>query len=253
MCAAFRVGEELIVRVPRHRYGVERLRFEVGLLDIVQSRTTIPTPEVVDVALDVAVGHAYVAHRRLPGHVLRRGEVQKLSAARVGRIGEAVGRFLRELHAVPHQDLPGVPVVTAAQFAEQMRAEVQAKLAPIVSTGHLAGIADTLSMLATVPDTPMAFSHTDIGGNILVDERDRVAIIDFGDCCLTHPAFDVASLAVLGDDLVDTAAVAYPVLCELDAEARVVAATFALQEALISARQDDWASVAVLLDTSSIG
>ena len=72
--------------------------------------------------------------------------------------------------------------------------------------------------------------HTDLGGNLLFnDATGRLAVIDFADSTITHPAFDVASLSVLGDALV-----------EAGADALVVRATFALQDTRNAAGQGDW-------------
>ena len=49
-----------------------------------------------------------------------------------------------------------------------------------------------------------------VGGNVLVDSQGGVSIIDFGSCLATHPAFDAASLSVLGPEIYHAAAVEYP-------------------------------------------
>lgn len=240
LSSAWRVDSDLIVRVPRHAFGIDRLRFEVRLLEALRPRLSVPIPEVVAVELDLPVGRAFVAHRRIPGHVLGRGAVAALTPQGVDAVGEQVGRFLRELHAIDLADLNDVPVQTAAQFATVLTAEVEALLKPRLRLDQVDALKLTLAELECLPAGPVVLAHTDIGGNIVVDENDRVGIIDFGSCFATHPAFDLASLSVLGDDLVRAACAHYPLLGTLSHEAEVVARTFFLQDALYGARQEDW-------------
>jgi len=251
LSTAWRVDDELVVRVPKHPFGVERLQFEVRLLASIGARLEgiAAVPRIVDARLDLPVGRAYVAHRRIPGTLLHVQDIASLPRAGVDRIGAQVGRFLRELHAIDVADLPEVPVRTAQQFAADLAAEVDSLLRPRVRPDQLDELETTLRHLARLPSAPMVLAHTDIGGNIVVDHDDGVGIIDFGSCFVTHPAFDVASLSVLGPEVVQAAAAEYPLLGELQDEAEVVAQTFFLQDALYGARQDDWEYVAAMFSS----
>jgi aminoglycoside phosphotransferase (APT) family kinase protein len=243
LSSAFRVDQELIVRVPRHAFGVDRLRYEVDLLESIGELLSTATPEIVEVALDRPAGRAYVVHRRIPGQVMRREHLLGLTADRIDRIGRQIGRFLRELHSIDVETLPAVPVRTPADFAGQLGVEIHETLAPLIDPKQLDRLAGDLAALATVPDRPLVLAHTDIGGNVVVDEDDYVGIIDFGSCFGTHPAFDVASLSTLGGSLTEAAAVEYPSLTLYSEEAEAVARSFFLQDALYGARQEDWAYV----------
>lgn len=243
LSSAWRVDDELVVRVPRHAFGVDRLRFEVELLAVIRTKLTTPVPEIVEAELDLPVGSAYVVHRRIAGHVLKRDHVPAFTRDRVHRLGAQIGQFLHELHAISPADLGVVPVRSAARFAADLRKEVKTLLRPLIEAEQVATALATLDELATLPATPLVLAHTDIGGNIVVDDDDRVGVIDFGSCFVTHPAFDAASLSALGDDLVRAAAAEYPLLGDLGDESRIVASTFALQDALYGARQDDWEHV----------
>src|SRR5437588_11979073 len=52
LSSAFRVDDDLVVRVPRHAFGVERLRHEVALLAAIRAEMSVAVPEIVDVVLD---------------------------------------------------------------------------------------------------------------------------------------------------------------------------------------------------------
>ncbi len=243
LSSAFRIDDEVIVRVPRHAYGVDRLRFEVGVLGSIRSTVDVAIPEIVDVSLDLPVGRSYVAHRLIPGRVLRRDDVSTMAAERVELVGHQIGRFLRDLHSVDPTSVAGVSILTASDFAAQLRAEAESDLGPIIGPAPLEDLHHALAALESVPDEPSVLAHTDIGGNVVIDEDGRVGIIDFGSCFVTHPAFDVASLSTLGRVLTDAAAEVHPLLSSCDREASAVAGTFVLQDALYGARQEDWSYV----------
>lgn len=250
LSSAWRVDNDLIVRVPHHPFGIERLRFEVRLLGSIRHRLGVMVPDIVEVALDRPVGRAYVAHRRIPGRVLGRDDVLALPLARVETIGRQVGRFLRELHSINTADVPGVPARTAVEFAADLRAEVDNLLAPLISARQLAALHRDLARLDALPSQPSVLAHTDIGGNVVVDEHDTVGVIDFGSCFVTHPAFDTASLSVLGEPLLRAAAIEYPLLGQLQTEADAVTGSFFLQDALYGARQQDWPYVRAMFGAS---
>jgi aminoglycoside phosphotransferase (APT) family kinase protein len=237
---AFRVDNELVVRVPRHAFGVERLRYEVALLAAIRPRLTVTVPEIVDAILDRPAGEAYVVHRCIPGRILDLASVEAMEPSRLESVGRQIGIFLRELHAIDVADLDA-PRLTPSGFAAQLAAEVDAVPSDVVTKTQVAGLHRTLRALATVPDSPMVLCHTDIGGNILVDDADgSVGVIDFGSCFVTHPALDVASLSVLGTTVLVAAASEYPLLGALSAEADAVRQTFMCQDVLYGARQQDW-------------
>ena len=95
-----------------------------------------------------------------------------------------------------------------------------------------------------MPDHPTVLCHTDLGGNIVFDDdTGAVGVIDFGSCMVTHPAFDLATLSVLGDDFVTACLTTNPDLGRAVDHAGAVRGTFALQDAIYGARQQDWGYV----------
>lgn len=107
-----------------------------------------------------------------------------------------------------------------------------------------------LKTLASLSTDRTGLCHTDIGGNILYDEEtESVAFIDFGSAIVADPVLDVASLSVLGPRFVANCADRYGLVGERLEDARIVRATFHLQDALYGARQDDWDYVDAILSS----
>ena len=254
LSTAVRVDGDLIVRFPKHAFGIDRLKFEVKLLDRVRPHLTLQVPQIVRVELDRPVGQAFVAHRAIAGVILTAERVRATPPDTTAAIARQVATILEQLHSLvePAASL-GAPVMAPAAFAASLAAEVETLLAPRMTSRAAARAEQELADLATVPGTPLALCHTDIGGNILWDDAtNRIAVIDFGSCFVTHPALDVASLSVLGEDFMDECASHYPLLGELQEPATRVRATFALQDALYGARQDDWPYVDDILASYSV-
>jgi len=128
--------------------------------------------------------------------------------------------------------------------------QVRHVLFPMMSaTGRRRADAE-LAAVATVPGTGDALVHTDLGGaNLLWATAGGAAhltgVLDWDGACTGNQANDLASVAVtigwpLAQRIEDRRRVsARPLL----AEARVIAATFALQQALPAARNGDKASL----------
>jgi Ser/Thr protein kinase RdoA (MazF antagonist) len=88
------------------------------------------------------------------------------------------------------------------------------------------GIAQVLSRhgarLGNVPNHPSVLVHADLGGNVLYDDASgQVSFIDFGSAMIADPVLDVASLSVLGRELMGRCVRAYPLLAELLEDAAV--------------------------------
>ena len=85
------------------------------------------------------------------------------------------------------------------------------------------------------------------------DRTESVGVIDFAGCVVTHPAFDLASLSMLGDAVVAACTTTHPDLRRAMDHADAVRGTFALQDALNGARQEDWAYVDEILSGYATG
>ena len=246
---AVRVGEDVLLRFPRHAFGAGQLAFEVRLLERVRRHLQMAVPEGVEVALDEPIGRAYVAHRYLPGTVVRSEDVAAWPAARVQQVGAEVGVFLRELHALASVGREaGGAQLTARAFGKSLAEEFDELLADRTNDLGRTRARREAATVAALPDHPAVLCHGDLGGNIVFDDRtESVGVIDFAGCVVTHPAFDLASLSTLGDGIVAACITTHPDLGRAMDHAKAVRETFALQDALNGARQEDWAYVDEIL------
>lgn len=106
-----------------------------------------------------------------------------------------------------------------------------------------------LAGLDFVADRPPVLCHCDIGGNLIYDgTTSHIGVIDFGEAMLTNPVLDATSLSVLGPRFMQAAARTYPLLADCLDDAQRLRATFALQDALGGAAQEDWGYVDRILD-----
>lgn len=250
LSSAVLVDDDLVVRFPRHRLGIERLRFEVELLRQVRPHLSVAVPDVIEVELDSS-SSPYVVHRLLPGVVLDDDVVRALSPAQRDSASEQVARLLSEFHGLTDlaRKIP-TPELPLAKFASQLKEEVDRLLATRMSPEAKARAYRELKAMATLNCHEEALCHTDIGGAIVFDEAtETVGIIDFGSSFISDPVLDVATLSVLGDDFLTTVTARYPSLADRIEASRIVRETFALQDALYGARQGDWEYVDDVLDS----
>jgi aminoglycoside phosphotransferase (APT) family kinase protein len=241
LSSAVLVDEDLVVRFPLHRFGIERLQFEVELLRRVRPHLSVAVPEVTDVELDRSTS-PYVAHRLLPGVALDAEVLRSLSSVQRDAASEQVARFLLEFHGLTDlsRKIP-TPELPLEKFASQLKEEVDRLLATRMSPEAKARAYRELEGLANLNCHEVVLCHTDIGGNIVFDElTETVGIIDFGSTFISDHVLDVASLSVLGDDFLRAVTSRYPSLRARVEPSRIVRETFVLQDALYGARQDDW-------------
>lgn len=249
---AILVDDQWVFRFPRHPRGVARLAIEVAVLTALRGRVTLPIPDPIHHLLGGAPGEAFIGYRLLPGVPLTRPllEAQPPSVRR--RIAAQLARFLRDVHAVPIASI-GVavpPVATVERIAEmnrRVRAHLFPRMRPDARRAVAAHFARFLADAPAAAVTP-ALIHADLGpGNILVDP-DRGAltgVIDFGDCGLGDPAYDLAGpLSAYGEPFLDLLITAEPRLAADAPRAPFFAGIFALEEALFGLDRGDHAALA---------
>lgn len=131
-----------------------------------------------------------------------------------------------------------------------MTVDVDRLLAPRMSSRARRRATRELNALAGIErNEPTVVCHTDLGGNLVWDAvRNRLGVIDFGGAGLSDPVLDLASLTVLGPEVTSRVADQTPHLSGRLNDAQVIRRTFALQDALLSAKQERWHDVAAVLD-----
>ncbi len=187
--AIFRVGRDLVVRLPRRELAVELLEHELRwlpeLAPVLPLR--IPAP--------LRAGHPsegypwpWTVCPWLPGEVFERAEVDDLAEA-----ATTMGRFVAALHQPAPADAPSNPVrgVPLADRATVTLERIDA-ITDLVDERAVRARWDEL--VATPPWAgPPVWVHGDLHPlNILV-ERGRIsAVIDFGDLNAGDPATDLS-------------------------------------------------------------
>jgi aminoglycoside phosphotransferase (APT) family kinase protein len=235
-----------VVRVPKSEFARDHLRHEVDVVQRIGPRLDHRLPEFVGGELDGPLSHAFVAHRLLAGAPLTPESAKRLPRKRLSRVAARTGQFLLDLHSLPVDDFP-FPRSSIAEFAQSLRDETVRLLRPRMSERAWARADSELGRLATLTTDRLCVCHTDIGGNVLTDADDNVAFIDFGSAMISDPVLDIASLSVLGTRFLEQCAETYPALRDRLDNARLVSATFHLQDALYGARQGDWTYVSDVL------
>jgi aminoglycoside phosphotransferase (APT) family kinase protein len=169
-------------RTPRFPDREAQLRRESALLPWLGSRLPLPVPLLEIVAEDpFTVRHAYLPGGPCPGS----------SAAQ----GEAVGAFLRALHAID----PDAAVSHGALEADAAHADLVAtvhrmsRMVLPLLPGRFTRAATALLERVTAPPVQPCLSHGDLGpDHILVLGEQVTGIIDWGDCAVRDPAIDLA-------------------------------------------------------------
>ena len=237
------VNDEIVFRFPKTPQGQEDLVHEARVLDVVRRHVTVPVPAPVLHAPDVA------SHRMVRGDPLLREDLYRLPLASRRAVMEDVGRFLRELHAIPTAELAGVGVSHSVRTADHWRgmyARIEETLFPLLFRNQRESVRRQFApvlegRLDLEVDTVLV--HGDLAPyHILVDPdcTRLTGVIDFGTVGLGDPAVDIATLlAHYGGRLVDELRSTYP-FDEATAErARFRAAALELEWALIGLEHND--------------
>jgi aminoglycoside 2''-phosphotransferase len=250
------INEAWVFRFPRQREGVARLQVETRLLRALQGRLPLPIPDPHFERFDPPVpGLACTGYPRLPGDPLDSAAVDRLRDpwAR-DDLSAQLARFLRALHSIPLSELgeafpEGITVQDGRAGWEAMYAEVREHLLPAMRPDARVAVREHFEAYLDDPALQRfdpCLRHGDFGGsNILWDATHTAltGVIDFSACAPGDPAFDLASVATLGQDLWERILPRYapdPSLrSALQVRARFYQGVFALMEALDGLRLGD--------------
>lgn len=190
----WRLGESLIVRLPRRAVAAPSVVNEQRWLPELAPRLSLPIPAPIRAGLpneDFPWCWSVVPWLDgLPG--------DDTIVTRPDDAAEALGCFLRELHRPAPVDAPenpfrGVPVtVRADTFDERMTA-----LADEIDVGAIRRVWDG-AVSARPWHGPPVWLHGDLHpANMLISDGTLAAVIDFGDLCAGDPATDLAAAWML--------------------------------------------------------
>jgi aminoglycoside phosphotransferase (APT) family kinase protein len=242
---------DVAYRFPRDDQSRRALPGRVALLHVLMdSAFPVATPVPLATAPageQEALGRCYVALSRLRGRPLRGPLDPRSEPAVLGELGRLLGA-LSELGADPAvvKAVPGADPDRWTRFAD----DVARVLFPLMSDRGRRRAEAELARATAVDPAGTALVHGDLGGtNLLWDAAPpgpRLAgILDWDEAHLGSQAEDLASLAAtFGWPLAERLAAAWPAGGGLLDDARAIAATFALQQALPAALSADSAMLA---------
>ncbi len=251
--------EAIVFRFPRFSAGVERLRVETALLNAIRPYISLPIPEPRYVCFEPPVpGQVFVGYPLLAGESLWHERFAAIAdKPTLNRLALQLATFLRELHGIPLEVLPGsLPVACSLEALDwrtgwrRLHDRIRKLVLPRLDPRTRARIDDPFSAFLD-DDANFAFPptliHGDFGtGNLLFDSvrGEIAAILDFGSAGLGDPACDLAAFMTYGEVFAESGFAAYPDLATLLPRARFYRSTFAIQEALYGVEHDDEATFA---------
>ncbi len=193
----FALGDDLVVRLPRHSAGATLLAHEQEWLPHLVSRLTLPVPEPLYFGVaDATFPFPWSVVRRIGGES---GDESLVTSSKIN--AEKVGAFWQSLHVVapfnaPRNPLRGVPLAHREEDFERRWNEH-------TSSQH----DDLLRRIWDDGLTSTPFSgdplwiHGDLHpANVIGRGGEIVGIIDFGDLTSGDPAGDLVSAWMIFDD-----------------------------------------------------
>ncbi len=185
--AVWRLGEDLVVRLPRRPHGQRQVRFEAEWLPRLAPHLPIAVPEPVLVG-EPGEGYpcAWAVHRWVPG-TLAGPDTIRDPVAFAGDLAATA----RALWSVPATGAP-----RAVNRARPLADYDEATRAAIRSARHLvdegAALAVWEEALAAPPHPgPPVWVHGDLEGNCLVVDGRLGGLVDWGIACAGDPSVDV--------------------------------------------------------------
>lgn len=199
--ALYRLGEELVVRLPRRQLGVPLIEHEQRWLPELAPRLPLPIPAPVHVGVpDLGYPWRWSICPYFPGKsalaLIDDGGAFPDPVAEARRLGS----FLAALHRpapsnAPHNPLRGVPL---AERQDRFDADLD-RVAGEVDVRAIRDAWASALALRGWAGSPV-WVHGDVHpGNLITDGEHITAVIDLGDLCAGDPASDLAVAWMLFD------------------------------------------------------
>jgi aminoglycoside phosphotransferase (APT) family kinase protein len=174
------VDNELICKFPRHGQAEQGLVTEAALLEIIRPRVSMPVP---DMRLHKAPP-LFSSHRKLQGEHLVAAQYETLSETERRRLGDAMGRFYAELHAIDRSLL----IAAGARPLKPWSSSdiIRTKTLRILPPDLHAFAQETIATFESLPPDPHGTTYGFFDGhgwNMAFDHESRTlnGVYDFGD------------------------------------------------------------------------
>lgn len=199
----FTVNSELVFRFPRRPDALAALAREARLLRALQGRLPLPVPDPSYSHLDMLeVGQAFMGCPLFKGKPLHKELLESLPNEAYAGVAEALGAFLRALHAVPLAELESLdlPLPHTQEKWEARITRVREKYAPRLPEPRRK-LADQILTLYESDPHFLDFTPSLIHGAlepqaIIYNARAQAisGIIGFSHASIGDPAYDLACL-----------------------------------------------------------
>jgi aminoglycoside phosphotransferase (APT) family kinase protein len=185
--AMFRLGSDLLVRLPRRPGAVPDLRLEQRWLPRLGPLLPVAVPEPVGLGEpDEGYPWPWSVYRWLPGSNPVAGAVRDPE-----RLAEDLGVFVRALRRADPRGAPAGYRVGRLRDRDEPTRAALAELDGRVHTGAVTALWEE-ALRAPEHTGPPVWAHGDLSpGNVLVDEGRLSAVIDFGCAGAGDPAVDL--------------------------------------------------------------
>jgi len=182
----YRLGSELVVRLPRRLVAAELVEHEQRWLPEIAARVSVEVPAPVRVGTPSPdFPYPWTVALWLSGELASESGGAQLSAG--------LARFVRELHNEAPREAPVNPVrgVPLAQRDAALRSRLDSGVVP---GGHELSRVWQRALDADPWDGPARWLHGDLHpANLLVRGGELAVVLDFGDVCAGDPATDLAT------------------------------------------------------------
>jgi aminoglycoside phosphotransferase (APT) family kinase protein len=185
--AIWRLGDDLVVRLPRIRWATGQVAREAMWLPRLAPHLPVAVPAPIAVgAPGEGYPYAWAVHRWIPGDPARLDLVDDPVTLALD-----LARVVRALRSLPTDGAPA-----ARNRARPLHEYDEPTRRAIDAAGHLIDAAAATAVweqaLAAAPhDGPPVWVHGDLEGNCLVRDRRLCGIVDWGSACAGDPAVDV--------------------------------------------------------------
>lgn len=184
--AIWRLGDELVIRLPRIHWATEQVDKEATWLPRLAGYLTVSLPEPMAIG-DPAAEYPYrwAIHRWLPGEPASSERIQNPIA-----FADELAQTVIELRSVPIEGAP-----PASNRARPLQAYNESTRRAIAAASHLIDADAALStwddaMAAPPHDGPPVWVHGDLEGNCLLVDGRLSGLVDWGSACAGDPAVD---------------------------------------------------------------
>lgn len=198
-CTCYLVNAAYVFRFAKHSEASEAMRVEQCLLPLLKQHLSITVPEPLFGGHCVATGQAMLGYGLVPGEPLEHTVLNRLPVGNQAALIVQMAEAVRSLHALPTQLAHncGVPAVSPLQHLTSIMNEARIVIAPRLAANVWQYHEELLALYAREPALHTyrpALLHGDLSPDHFLADAEQgklTGMIDFGDVCISDPAWDI--------------------------------------------------------------